>query len=149
MTLTESRIDLGREQLLWMYERMGLIREFEERLKLLVERGLPVGATHYYVGEEAVAVGVCAALRPDDWIASTHRGHGHCIAKGVDVRPMMAELFGKANGTNRGKGGSMHITDVRVGMLGVNPIVGGGIPHAVGAALSAKVRQTGQVAVAF
>jgi pyruvate dehydrogenase E1 component alpha subunit len=100
MTLTEPRIDLGREQLLWMYERMSLIREFEERLKLLVERGLPVGATHYYVGEEAVAVGVCAALQPTDWIASTHRGHGHCIAKGVDVGPMMAELFGKEGGTN-------------------------------------------------
>src|SRR5258708_12405023 len=101
MTVLESRIKLGREQLLWMYERMGLIREFEERLKLLVERGLPVGATHYYVGEEAVAVGVCAALQPTDWIASTHRGHAHCIAKGVHVQPMMAAPFRTAGATTR------------------------------------------------
>ena len=132
-----------------MYERMSLIRHFEERLKLLVERGLPVGSTHYYIGEEAVAVGVCAALSESDWIASTHRGHGHCIAKGVDPRRMMAELYGKATGSNRGKGGSMHITDIDVGMLGVNPIVGGGIPHAVGAGLSAKVRGTTQCAATF
>ncbi|MFL5945142.1 MAG: thiamine pyrophosphate-dependent dehydrogenase E1 component subunit alpha [Gaiellaceae bacterium] len=128
---------------------MSLIREFEERLKWLVETGVPVGAVHFYVGQEAVAAGVCAALRPSDWIASTHRGHGHCIAKGVDVRPMMAELFGKVTGTNRGKGGSMHITDVSVGMLGVNPIVGAGATHAVGAGLSAKVRGADEVAVAF
>jgi pyruvate dehydrogenase E1 component alpha subunit len=132
-----------------MYERMGLIREFEERLKAQVERGVPVGPVHFYTGQEAVAVGVCAALQPKDWIASTHRGHGHCIAKGVDVRPMMAELYGKSTGTNRGKGGSMHITDVRAGMLGVNPIVGMGVPHAVGAALSARVRGTDEIAVAF
>jgi pyruvate dehydrogenase E1 component alpha subunit len=102
-----------------------------------------------YVGQEAVAVGTCAALRDDDWIASTHRGHGHCIAKGVDVRGMMAELYGKVTGTNRGKGGSMHITDVNKGMLGVNPIVGAGAPHAIGAGLSAKVRKTDQVCAAF
>jgi acetoin:2,6-dichlorophenolindophenol oxidoreductase subunit alpha len=140
---------LSRDQLLWIYQRMSLIREFEERLKWLVETGVPVGAVHYYTGQEAVAVGVCAALEPTDYIASTHRGHGHCIAKGVDVRPMMAELYGKATGTNKGKGGSMHITDVRVGMLGVNPIVGMGATHAVGAALSAKVRKSGQVAATF
>jgi TPP-dependent pyruvate/acetoin dehydrogenase alpha subunit len=139
----------SREKLLWMYERMTLIREFEERLKWLVETGVPVGAVHYYAGQEACAVGVCAALEPGDWIASTHRGHGHCIAKGVEVHRMMAELYGKTTGTNRGKGGSMHITDVRVGMLGVNPIVGMGATHAVGAALSAKVRKTQQVAVSF
>src|SRR5947209_3396454 len=110
--VTESWTQLPRERLLWMFDRMNLIRQFEERLKLLVERGLPVGATHFYAGEEAVAVGVCAALADDDWIASTHRGHGHCIAKGVDVSPMMAELYGKVTGTNRGKGGSMHITDM-------------------------------------
>ena len=139
----------SREQLLWMYERMTLIREFEERLKWLVETGVPVGAVHFYTGQEACAAGICAALEPSDWIASTHRGHGHCIAKGVEVHRMMAELYGKATGTNRAKGGSMHITDVRVGMLGVNPIVGMGVTHAVGAALSAKVRKTNQVAVAF
>lgn len=138
-----------REQLLWMYERMTLIREFEERLKWLVETGVPVGAVHYYTGQEACAVGVCAALEPTDWIASTHRGHGHCIAKGVEVHRMMAELYGKSTGTNRGKGGSMHITDIRTGMLGVNPIVGMGVTHAVGAALSAKVRQTRQAAATF
>lgn len=139
----------SREQLLWMYEHMTLIREFEERLKWLVETGVPVGAVHYYTGQEACAVGVCAALEPGDWIASTHRGHGHCIAKGVEVHRMMAELYGKTTGSNRGKGGSMHITDVRVGMLGVNPIVGMGVTHAVGAALSAKVRKTNQIAAAF
>jgi acetoin:2,6-dichlorophenolindophenol oxidoreductase subunit alpha len=139
----------AREQLLWMYERMTLIREFEERLKWLVETGVPVGAVHYYTGQEACAVGVCAALEPGDWIASTHRGHGHCIAKGVEVHRMMAELYGKSTGTNRGKGGSMHITDIRLGILGVNPIVGAGVTHAVGAALAAKVRKTQQIAVAF
>ena len=139
----------SRERLLWMYERLTLIREFEERLKWLVETGVPVGAVHYYTGQEACAVGVCAALQPSDWIASTHRGHGHCIAKGVEVHRMMAELYGKTTGSNRAKGGSMHITDVRVGMLGVNPIVGMGVTHAVGAALSAKVRKTSQVAAAF
>jgi len=139
----------SRDKLLWIYERLTLIREFEERLKWLVETGVPVGAVHYYTGQEACAVGVCAALEPTDWIASTHRGHGHCIAKGVEVHRMMAELYGKTTGSNHAKGGSMHITDVRVGMLGVNPIVGMGVTHAVGAALSAKVRKTNQVAAAF
>ena len=132
-----------------MYGRMSLIREFEERLKWLVETGVPVGAVHYYIGQEAVAAGVCSALQPGDWIASNHRGHGHCIAKGVEVEPMMAELFGKVTGTNRGKGGSMHITDIGKGILGVNPIVGASVGHALGAALSSKVRKTTQVAVAF
>lgn len=137
------------ERALSLYRRMALIREFEERLKLLVERGVPVGAVHYYTGQEAVAAGVCEALAPSDWIASTHRGHGHCLAKGVDPKPMMAELYGKITGTNRGKGGSMHITDISRGVLGVNPIVGMGVPHAVGAALSARVRGTPEIAVAF
>ncbi len=141
--------ELSRDKLAWLYEKMSMIRQFEERLKWLVETGVPVGAVHYYVGQEAVAAGVCGALEGDDWIASTHRGHGHCIAKGVDVTAMMAELFGKRTGTNRGKGGSMHITDIHKGVLGVNPIVGAGVAHAVGAALSAKVRRTGQVVVAF
>lgn len=149
MTPPQQTPTPDRELLLWMYERMGLVREFEERLRTLVERGVPVGPVHFYTGQEAVAVGVCAALRRSDWIASTHRGHGHCIAKGVDVRAMMAELYGKSTGTNRGKGGSMHITDVRAGVLGVNPIVGMGTPHAVGAALSARVRGADEVAVAF
>lgn len=138
-----------RDLLLWMYERMKLIREFEETLRQLVSRGVPTGPVHYYAGQEAVAVGVCAALEPADWIASTHRGHGHAIAKGADVRRMTAELYGKSTGTNRGKGGSMHITDTGIGMLGVNPVVGMGVTHAVGAALSAKVLAGAQVAAAF
>jgi TPP-dependent pyruvate/acetoin dehydrogenase alpha subunit len=150
MTMTaERRTELTQEKLRFIYDRMTLIREFEERLKKLVDTGLPVGAVHYYSGEEAVAVGVCAALEPGDWITSTHRGHGHCIAKGVDVSPMMAELYGKVTGTNRGKGGSMHITDVTVGMLGVNPILGMGTTHAVGAGISAKVLKNGRVTASF
>ena len=140
---------IQRDRLLWMFERMTLIREFEETLRQLVSRGVPTGPVHYYVGQEAVAVGVCAALDTSDWIASTHRGHGHAIAKGAEVRRMMAELYGKSAGTNRGKGGSMHITDTSIGMLGVNPVVGMGVTHAVGAALSAKVRGSEQVAAAF
>ena len=132
-----------------MFERMTLIGEFEETLRQLVSRSAPTGPVHYYVGQEAVATGVCGALNTSDWIASTHRGHGHAIAKGADVRRMMAELYGKRTGTNRGKGGSMHITDTSIGMLGVNPIVGMGVTHAVGAALSAKVRGSQQVAAAF
>ncbi|HEY3111414.1 MAG TPA: dehydrogenase E1 component subunit alpha/beta [Chloroflexota bacterium] len=151
MTLTQegALAGLDRERLLWLYERMQTIRLFEERFRGLVEAGRPLGSGHLYIGQEAVAVGVCANLNQDDWIASTHRGHGHCIAKGVDPRRMMAELYGKATGSNRGKGGSMHITDIEVGMLGVNPIVGGGIPHAVGAGLSARVRGSGQCAATF
>ena len=132
-----------------MYERMVLIRTFEERFRSLVEAGRPLGSGHLYAGQEAVAVGVCLNLREQDWIASTHRGHGHCLAKGVAPRLMMAELYGKITSTNKGKGGSMHITDMSRGMLGVNPVVGGGIPHAVGAALSAKVSESDQVAVTF
>ena len=140
---------LDTSKLLWIYERMVTIRQFEDRFRQLVETGRPLGSGHLYIGEEAVAVGVCAALEQTDWITSTHRGHGHCIAKGVAPRGMMAELYGKVTGTNRGKGGSMHITDYSKGMLGVNPIVGGGMPHAVGAGLTAKVKKTGQVAAAF
>lgn len=150
MTMTaERQSTLTHEQLRFIYDRMTLTREFEERLKKLVDTGLPVGAVHYYSGEEAVAVGVCAALQPTDWITSTHRGHGHCIAKGVDVKPMMAELYGKVTGTNRGKGGSMHITDVTVGMLGVNPILGMGTTHAIGAGISSKVLKNGRVTASF
>lgn len=140
---------VSRDTLLDMYRRMVLIRTFEERFKGLVESGAPLGSGHLYVGQEAVAVGVCVNLSEADYVATNHRGHGHCLAKGVDPRRMMAELYGKVTGTNRGKGGSMHITDFTKGMLGVNPIVGGAIPHAVGAALSAKYRGTQQVAVSF
>ena len=104
---------------------------------------------HTYAGEEAVAVGVCFNLRPDDYVSSTHRGHGHCIAKGADINRMMAELFGKATGYCKGKGGSMHIADFKIGMLGANGVVGAGIPIAVGAGLSCKLKYPGRVSVAF
>ncbi|MBI3456936.1 MAG: thiamine pyrophosphate-dependent dehydrogenase E1 component subunit alpha [Candidatus Rokubacteria bacterium] len=142
-------MDISRDKLLWMYERMRLIREFEERLHADFAAGQIPGFVHLYAGEEAVAVGVCASLRDDDFITSTHRGHGHCIAKGVDVKAMMAEIYGKATGACKGKGGSMHIADVDKGMLGANGIVGGGPPLACGAGLSAKVRGTDQVTACF
>src|SRR4051812_48715374 len=112
---------------------MAGIREFEEHAKDLYSRGAIAGILHLSVGQEAVAAGVCAALRSDDYITSTHRGHGHCLAKGADVGRMMAELFGKVEGYCRGKGGSMHIADPDVGNLGANAIVGGGVPIATGA----------------
>jgi pyruvate dehydrogenase E1 component alpha subunit len=146
-TTTESRPP--DDVLRWMFEHMLLIRTFEERIASLRQSGALQGSAHLYVGQEAVAVGVCAALNKDDFVASTHRGHGHAIAKGVDVKRMMAELYGRATGTNGGKGGSMHIADTSVGMLGATGIVGAGTPLALGAALSAQKRRTEQVAVAF
>jgi acetoin:2,6-dichlorophenolindophenol oxidoreductase subunit alpha len=133
----------------WLYRRMLLIRRFEERIDALRQSGALQGSAHLSVGQESVAAGVCARLRRDDCVASTHRGHGHAIAKGVDPSRMMAELFGRESGTNRGKGGSMHIADTSVGMLGATGVVGAGIPIALGAALSARTRRSGQVAVAF
>jgi TPP-dependent pyruvate/acetoin dehydrogenase alpha subunit len=140
---------LSTETLMDCYRRMRRIRAFEEKLAELVGSGRLAGFLHLYAGEEAVAVGVCAHLDERDYVASTHRGHGHCIAKGVDVQGMMAELFGRATGTCKGKGGSMHIADLDRGMLGANGIVGAGIPLATGAALTAQVTKTGGVAVAF
>ncbi len=140
---------LSTETLMDMYRRMRTIRAFEEKLSDLVMAGKLAGFLHLYAGEEAVAVGVCAHLADRDYVTSTHRGHGHCIAKGVDVRGMMAELFGRRTGICKGKGGSMHIADLDRGMLGANGIVGAGIPLAVGAALSAQVKKTGGVAIAF
>jgi pyruvate dehydrogenase E1 component alpha subunit len=128
---------------------MRTIRSFEEKLVELVTRGKLGGFLHTYIGEEAVAAGVSANLREHDYVASTHRGHGHCIAKGVDVRGMMAELFGSSSGICKGRGGSMHIADLGKGMLGANGIVGAGIPLATGAALTAKLKKTGGVGVAF
>jgi acetoin:2,6-dichlorophenolindophenol oxidoreductase subunit alpha len=142
-------VELGREALLEAYRRMRTIRSFEEKLDELVKSGKLGGFLHLYAGEEAVAVGVCAHLNDADVVCSTHRGHGHCIAKGVDVQGMLAELFGRATGICKGKGGSMHIADVDRGMLGANGIVGAGIPLATGAALSAKLKKTGGVAVGF
>jgi acetoin:2,6-dichlorophenolindophenol oxidoreductase subunit alpha len=142
-------MDLAHEHLLDAYRRMRTIRVFEEKLEELVTAGTLAGFLHLYAGQEAVAVGVCAHLGERDIVASTHRGHGHCIAKGVDLDGMMAELFGRATGICKGRGGSMHIADVDKGMLGANGIVGGGIGLATGAALSAQIRQTGGVSVAF
>jgi pyruvate dehydrogenase E1 component alpha subunit len=128
---------------------MKTIREFEERLHVEIQTGEIPGFTHLYSGQEAVAVGVCEHLTDEDWIASTHRGHGHCIAKGCDVTGMMLEIYGRRDGLCKGKGGSMHIADMSKGMLGANAIVGGGPPIAVGAALACKIRRNGRVAVAF
>src|SRR5258706_13862016 len=142
-------MDISKDQLLWMYERMRLIREFEERLHADFSKGQVPGFVHLYAGEEAVAVGVCSHLTDDDYITSHHRGHGHCIAKGVDIREMVGELLGREAGACRGKGGSMHIADVHKGMLGANGIVGGGFPLATGAGLTCKYNGQGQVAVCF
>lgn len=142
-------ITLSKEKLLELYEKMKLIRTFENKVHELFMAGKIPGFVHLYAGEEAIAVGVISNLRKDDYITSTHRGHGHCIAKGVDIKSMMAELFGKKTGTCKGKGGSMHIADFEVGMLGANGIVGAGGPLAVGAALSIKIRGTDQVVVCF
>ncbi len=140
---------LNDAQLRKMYRQMVLIRRFDE---LVLEHRLAnriFGVVHPYIGEEAIAVGVCAALRTDDRIVSTHRGHGHCIAKGADVGRMMAELYGRRDGYCKGKGGSMHIADFSIGMLGANGIVAGGMPIAAGAALAASFDGNGGVAVSF
>ena len=137
------------EQLLHMYRTMLTIRAFEGHIRDLWKQDFISGTCHTYVGEEAVAAGVCAALRPDDYLTSTHRGHGHCIAKGAELPRMMAELMGRDTGYCRGKGGSMHIADFAIGILGACGIVGGGVPMAVGAGLSAKLRGTDQVTVCF
>src|SRR5712691_2605988 len=139
----------SKQRLLDMLRRMLTIRRFEERVKKEFADTNVKGFVHLYIGEEAVAVGVCSSLRKDDYVTSTHRGHGHCIAKGVDVRGMMAELFGKKTGTCKGKGGSMHIADLELGMLGANGIVGGGPPLACGSGLTAKVNKTDQVTICF
>lgn len=140
---------LEMQQLLEMYRKMVTIRRFDQRAVEEFQAGNIPGGVHTYIGEEAVAVGVCAALRRDDRIVSTHRGHGHTIAKGADIKLMMAELFGRSNGYCRGKGGSMHIADFSVGMLGANGIVGAGLPIATGAALAARLERSDRVAVAF
>ena len=137
------------EQLKSAYRTMKTIREFEERLHVEIATGEIPGFTHLYSGQEAVAAGICAPLTNDDYIANTHRGHGHCIAKGCDVLGMMKEIYGRADGLCKGKGGSMHIADVTKGMLGANAIVGGGPPLAVGAAIACRNRGNRNVAVAF
>jgi len=136
-------------QWLHMYRRMVMIRLFEEQVNDLYTRALMPGLAHLYIGEEAVAVGICEALNADDYITSTHRGHGHCLAKGAELDRMFAELLGKEAGYCKGKGGSMHIADPATGNLGANAIVGGSAGIATGAAFSAKRLGTGQVAVCF
>ena len=144
-----SRPVLDRPGYLGLYEQMVRIRRFELAAQKNYKAGRMPGFIHLYIGEEAVAAGVCAHLRRDDWVTSTHRGHGHALAKGVSSKALMAELYGRASGCCGGRGGSMHLFDREAGLFGTNGIVGGGIPAAVGAAMSAKVRQTNGVAIAF
>ncbi|MBA2691605.1 MAG: thiamine pyrophosphate-dependent dehydrogenase E1 component subunit alpha [Rubrobacter sp.] len=149
MTEVAGSTELSKEQLLDAYRAMKTIREFEERLHTEFATGEIPGFVHLYAGEEAIAAGFMAHLDSDDYVASTHRGHGHAIAKGCDVKEMMQEIYGKDGGICRGKGGSMHIADLDKGMLGANGIVGGGPPLVCGVGLSAKVRGTRQVAISF
>ena len=142
-------MSLTQEKCLKMYTDMWRIRLFEEEANRQTNLGNVVGTLHMYCGEEAVAVGVCANLRDDDYVLGTHRSHGHCIAKGAESDKMMAELFGKATGTCRGKGGSMHVADFSLNMLGANGIVGAGIGPTTGTALASKIRGTDQVSVCF
>src|SRR5574341_1050482 len=146
-TKTEPGVDV--EQWLHMYQQMVRIREFEEKVNELYTNAIMPGLAHLYIGQEAIAVGVCEALKREDYITSTHRGHGHCLAKGASVDRMFAELLGKEAGYCHGKGGSMHIADQETGNLGANAIVGGSAGIATGAAMSAKMRSSGQVAVCF
>ncbi|MFZ5633330.1 MAG: pyruvate dehydrogenase (acetyl-transferring) E1 component subunit alpha [Bacillota bacterium] len=140
---------LSKEEMLDMYRKMQLIREFEETVANLFSQGQIPGFVHLYVGEEAVAVGVCSNLGDKDYIASTHRGHGHGIARGASVDKMMAEIFGKIDGYCKGKGGSMHIADVELGFLGANGIVGAGLPLTAGAAFANKYLKNNGVGVCF
>jgi pyruvate dehydrogenase E1 component alpha subunit len=137
------------EKMIGMYQTMLRIRRFEEKVMDMYARQLIPGITHLYIGEEAVATGVCTNLKSDDYITSTHRGHGHCIAKGGELKMMMAELFGKTTGYCHGKGGSMHIANIDLGILGANGIVAAGMPIAGGAALAIKMRKGSQVVVSF
>jgi pyruvate dehydrogenase E1 component alpha subunit len=141
--------DLSQQELMAMYRRMRLIRDFENTAQRHFEAGEIAGFLHLSQGQEAVPVGTCSALRWDDYITSTHRGHGDVIAKGCEVRFMFAELYGRTTGYCKGKGGSMHIADFSQGIIGANGIVSGGLPIALGAALSSKMRPTGQVVVCF
>ena len=142
-------MDVRGETLLWLFRTMLTIRTFELRVGREFRTGQIPGFVHLYVGEEAIAAGVCANLRTDDYVTSTHRGHGHCIAKGCSLDAMMAEIYGRETGLCKGRGGSMHIADFSRGMLGANAIVGGGIALATGAGLAAHVRRSDQVAVSF
>lgn len=146
---TEGGLDLTTEQALWLLREMLRIRRVEEALARSYAQGLIPGACHTYVGQEAIAVGVCAHLRPDDVVFSTHRGHGHALAKGAPAREVMAELFGKATGVSKGRGGSMHLFVPEVGLMGTTGIVGPNILQATGAGYSFQLMKTDQVSVAF
>ena len=137
------------EELIQMYRTMLTIRRFEERVAKEFHEGAFPGVVHSYIGQEAIAVGVCSNLRKEDRIVSNHRGHGHCIAKGADMRRMMAEIYGRKTGYCKGKGGSMHIADFSIGILGANGIVAAGLPIAVGAALAAKLEGKNRIAAVF
>jgi len=149
MSELKASEDLSRDQVLEVYHKMALIREFDTNVKDLWKQNFIYGLAHSYLGAEAVAVGACAALKKGDYITSTHRGHGHVIAMGGDVKKMMSELMGKADGYCRGKGGSMHIASVDDGMLGATGIVGSGMPIAVGSALSSQVLKKDNVTICF
>jgi len=142
-------MNISKDKFLELYTTMVKCRFFEDRIVDLYARGQVPGLAHLYIGEEGIAAGICGALREDDYITSTHRGHGHVISKGADLKRMMAELFGKKSGYCKGKGGSMHIADMGLGILGANGIAGGGLPIAIGAGWSAKWRGTDQVAASF
>ena len=146
--MSSTSSELNRDSFLWMYRTMVTIRRFEEQSRREADAGKLRGM-HSSIGQEAVPTGICAHLRDDDYVLGTHRSHHHCIAKGVDLSEMMAELLGKSTGTNKGKGGTMHIADINKGMLGANGVVGSNIPVATGVGLSAKVRGTDQVSVVF
>jgi pyruvate dehydrogenase E1 component alpha subunit len=144
-----KRTDLPAEKLQDMYMKMLYTRRFEEKVAYFFSRGMVHGTTHLCIGQEASAIGAIAALHEDDWMAATHRGHGHTIGKGLELKPMMAELLGKSTGYCRGKGGSMHIADITRGHLGANGIVGGGIPIATGAGLTVKLRGEDKAVLCF
>ena len=146
--MTTDHSSLNKDTYLWLYDKMVTIRRFEEQARREADAGKLRGM-HSSIGQEAVPTGICAHLRDDDYVLGTHRSHHHCIAKGVGLNEMMAELLGKSTGTNKGKGGTMHIADIDKGMLGANGIVGSNIPVATGVALSAQVRGTDQVSVVF
>ncbi|WP_317855878.1 thiamine pyrophosphate-dependent dehydrogenase E1 component subunit alpha [Chakrabartyella piscis] len=149
LTPLEAPEGMTKEEMTEIFYKMSLIREFDSSVKDLWMAGEIYGLAHSYVGAEAIGVGACMNLEKTDFISSTHRGHGHTIAKGGDVKAMMAELYGKYEGSNKGKGGSMHIADIGIGMLGATGIVGSGMPTAVGAALTSDVLDNGSVAVCF
>src|SRR5205823_1177994 len=140
---------LDRARMIRLYEKMVLLRRFETAAQIACRKGETPGFLHLYIGEEATAVGVCAHLGAEDWITSTHRGHGHALAKGMAPRTLMAELFGKADGCCGGRGGTMHLYDRSSGLFGTNGIVAAGIGHAAGVGIGARLQKTGGVAVSF